>query len=65
MRDPLLRCLSSLPSSTDSLFLRVRENLRQLFTAVPLFLLRRTARRFTCWNTKAHPALSVRRPFRC
>src|SRR5467141_4862200 len=37
MRDPLLRCLSSLPSSTDSWFLRVRENLRQLFTAVPLF----------------------------
>jgi len=34
---PLLRCLSSLPSSTDSWFLRVRENLRQLFTAVPLF----------------------------
>jgi len=37
MRDPLLRCFSSLPSSTDSWFLRVRENLRQLFTAVPLF----------------------------
>src|SRR5258705_10220414 len=37
MCDPLLRCLSSLPSSTDSWFLRVRENLRQLFTAVPLF----------------------------
>ena len=37
MRDPLLRCFSSLPSSTDSWFLRVRENLRQLFAAVPLF----------------------------
>lgn len=37
MRDPLLRCFSSLPSSTDSWFLRVRENLRQLFTAVRLF----------------------------
>src|ERR1700674_531214 len=37
MRDPLLRCLSSLPSSTDSWFLRVRENLRQLFSAAPLF----------------------------
>lgn len=38
MRDPLLRCFSSLPCSTDSWFLRVRENWRQLFTAVPLFL---------------------------
>jgi len=37
MRDPLSRCFSSLPSSTDSWFLRVRENLRQLFIAVPLF----------------------------
>lgn len=37
MRDPLLRCFSSLPSSTDSWFMRVRENLRQLFTAAPLF----------------------------
>jgi protein TonB len=37
MRDPLLRCFSSLPSSNDSWFLRVRENLRQLFTAAPLF----------------------------
>jgi protein TonB len=37
MRDPLLRCFSSLPSSTDSWFLRVRDNLRQLFTAAPLF----------------------------
>src|SRR5882724_3330018 len=36
MRDPLSRCFSSLPSSTDSWFLRVRENLRQLFTAAPL-----------------------------
>jgi periplasmic protein TonB len=37
MRDPLSRCFSSLQSSSDSWFLRVRENLRQLFTAVPLF----------------------------
>jgi len=37
MRDPLFRCPSSLSSSTDSWFLRVRENLRQLFTAAPLF----------------------------
>jgi periplasmic protein TonB len=37
MRDPLSRCFSSLPSSTDSWFMRVRENLRQLFTAAPLF----------------------------
>ena len=34
MRDPLLRPFSSLPSSTDSWFARVRENLRQLFTSV-------------------------------
>jgi len=37
MRDPLSRCITSLQSSSDSWFLRVRENLRQLFTAVPLF----------------------------
>jgi protein TonB len=37
MRDPLSRCFSSLQSSSDSWFLRVRENLRQLFAAVPLF----------------------------
>jgi len=37
MRDPLLRSFSSLPSSSDSWFLRVRDNLRQLFTAAPLF----------------------------
>ena len=37
MRDPLLRCFSSLQSSTDSWFLRVRENLRQLLTPAPLF----------------------------
>ena len=37
MRDPLSRCFSSLQPSTDSWFLRVRENMRQLFTAAPLF----------------------------
>jgi len=37
MRDPLSRCITSLQSSSDSWFLRVRENLRQLFTAVSLF----------------------------
>jgi protein TonB len=37
MRDPLSRRFTSLQSSSDSGFLRVRENLRQLFTAVPLF----------------------------
>jgi len=37
MRDPLSRRFTSLQSSSDSWFLRVRENLRQLFTAVPLF----------------------------
>jgi periplasmic protein TonB len=37
MRDPLSRSFASLSSSTDSWFLRVRENLRQLFTASPLF----------------------------
>ena len=37
MRDPRSRCITSLQSSPDSWFLRVRENLRQLFTAVPLF----------------------------
>ena len=37
MRDPLSRCFSSLQTSSDSWFQRVRENLRQLFTAVPLF----------------------------
>jgi protein TonB len=37
MRDPLSRCFSNRQSSTDSWFLRVRENLRQLFISVPLF----------------------------
>ena len=37
MRDPLSRFRDSLLSSTDSWFLRVRENLRQLFHSVPLF----------------------------
>ena len=37
MRDPLSRCITSLQSSSDSWFLRVRENLRQLFIAVPPF----------------------------
>jgi len=37
MRDPLSRRFTSLQSSSDSWFLRVRENLRQLFIAVPLF----------------------------
>jgi TonB family protein len=37
MRDPLSRDFSSLHSSTDSWILRVRENLRQLFSPVPLF----------------------------
>ena len=37
MRDPLSGRFTSLQSSSDSWFLRVRENLRQLFTAVPLF----------------------------
>ena len=37
MRDPLSRNFPSLQSSSDSWFLRVRENLRQLFTTVPLF----------------------------
>src|SRR5258705_5777715 len=37
MRDPLSRRFTSLQSSSDSWSLRVRENLRQLFTAVPLF----------------------------
>jgi periplasmic protein TonB len=37
MRDPLSRSFASLQSSTDSWFLRVRENLRQLFTSSPLF----------------------------
>ena len=37
MRDPLSRYITFLQSSSDSWFLRIRENLRQLFTAVPLF----------------------------
>src|SRR6267378_319349 len=37
MRDPLSRSFAFLQSSGDSWFLRVWENLRQLFTAVPLF----------------------------
>jgi periplasmic protein TonB len=37
MRDPLSRSFASLSSSTDSWFLRVRENLRQFFTSSPLF----------------------------
>jgi len=37
MRDPLSRSFASLQSSKDSWFLRVRENLRQLFTSSPLF----------------------------
>lgn len=37
MRDPLSRSFASLHSSTDTWFLRVRENLRQLFTSSPLF----------------------------
>jgi protein TonB len=37
MRDPFSRRFSSQQSSTDSWPLRVRENLRQLFTAAPLF----------------------------
>ena len=37
MRDPLSRSRDSLLSSTDSWFLRVKENLRQLFHSVPLF----------------------------
>lgn len=37
MRDQLSRSFASLSSSTDSWFLRVRENLRQLFTSSPLF----------------------------
>ena len=37
MREPLSRRFTSLQPSSDSWFLRVRENLRQLFTAVPLF----------------------------
>jgi len=37
MRDSLSRSFASLSSSTDSWFLRVRENLRQLFTASPRF----------------------------
>src|SRR3989442_7597904 len=37
MRDPLAGRFTALQSSSDSWFLRVRENLRQLFTAVPLF----------------------------
>src|SRR5882762_5263805 len=37
MRDPRSRCISSLQSCSDSWFLRVCENLRQLFTAGPLF----------------------------
>ena len=37
MRDPLSRSFSSLSSSADSWFLRVRENLRQLLTPGPLF----------------------------
>ena len=36
MRDPLSRCFSSLQSPSDSWFLRVRENLPQLFAAMPL-----------------------------
>ena len=35
MRDPLSRSFASLSSSADSWFLRVRENLRQLFTSSP------------------------------
>jgi protein TonB len=37
MRDPLSRSFAFLQSSGDPWFLRVWENLRQLFTAVPLF----------------------------
>jgi len=37
MRDPLLRSFASLRSSNESWFSRVRENLRQLFAAAPLF----------------------------
>jgi periplasmic protein TonB len=37
MRDPLSRSFTSLLSSDDSWFSRVRENLRQLFTAAPMF----------------------------
>jgi protein TonB len=37
MHDPLWRSLASLRSSNESWFSRVRENLRQLFTAGPLF----------------------------
>jgi len=37
MRDPLSRCFTSLQSSSDSWFRRVRENFRQFLTTVPLF----------------------------
>jgi protein TonB len=37
MRDPFPRSFASLPSSNESWFFRVRENLRQLFAAAPLF----------------------------
>lgn len=37
MRDPLLRSSASLLSSNESWFFRVRENLRQVFAASPLF----------------------------
>jgi periplasmic protein TonB len=37
MRDPFLRSFASLSSSNESWLFRVRENLRQLFAAAPLF----------------------------
>lgn len=37
MRDPLSRSFSSSQSSSDSWFVRVRENLRQVFSSTPLF----------------------------